>query len=205
MDEHDRGSRGVLAWALIVLAVFTLIAAYWSRPRTSAARPGISWMRLPAGPAVELWLSTADRRLRLARQPDIAITAPAADSADVVIDLHQTYQSIVGFGAALTDASAWLIQHKLDERQRSALLRELFGPPPGLDLNMTRLTIGASDFSLQQYTPALLPRRRRGGRRRAQTPGEPRPDAPARRRGRHHARAPWVSPTAARAGYWPGH
>ena len=38
------------------------------------------------------------------------------------------------------------------ELQRSALLSEMFGPPPSLDLNMARLTIGASDFSLQPYT-----------------------------------------------------
>ncbi|MFZ0872228.1 MAG: glycoside hydrolase family 30 beta sandwich domain-containing protein, partial [Rhodanobacter sp.] len=41
--------------------------------------------------------------------------------------------------------------------QRGALLQELFGPAPGLNLNMMRLTIGASDFSLQQYTLDDLP------------------------------------------------
>ena len=152
MDERDRVSRWVVIASLLVLALFTLAAAYWSRPGAPAARPGVTWMPLPAKPGIELWLSTADRRLRLARQPDIEINANEAPPADVVIDIHKTYQSIVGFGAALTDASAWLIQHKLDEQQRSALLHELFGPPPGLDLSMTRLTIGASDFSLQQYT-----------------------------------------------------
>ena len=106
----------------------------------------------PLGPVVQLWLSTEDRKLRLARQPDIETDEDAASSADVVIDTRNTYQSIVGFGAALTDSSAWLIQNKLSEQQRSALLDEVFGPPPGLDLNMARLTIGASDFSLQPYT-----------------------------------------------------
>jgi glucosylceramidase len=64
---------------------------------------------------------------------------------------------MVGFGAALTDASSWLIQNRLNEVQRKALLRELFGPPPGLNMNMTRLTIGASDFSRQPYTLDDLP------------------------------------------------
>ncbi|WP_254427217.1 glycoside hydrolase family 30 beta sandwich domain-containing protein [Rhodanobacter sp. C01] len=106
----------------------------------------------PLGPVVQLWLSTADGTLRLARQPDIETDVDEASSADVVIDTRKTYQSIVGFGAALTDSSAWLIQNKLSEQQRGALLNDVFGPSPGLDLNMVRLTIGASDFSLQPYT-----------------------------------------------------
>ena len=157
MDERDGGSRWVVIASLLVLAVFTLATAYWSRPRAPGAKPAVTRAPLPAKPGIELWLSTADRRLRLARQPDIETSAHETSPADVVIDIHKTYQSIVGFGAALTDASAWLIQNKLDEGQRSALLHELFGPPPGLNLNMTRLTIGASDFSLQQYTLDDLP------------------------------------------------
>ena len=58
----------------------------------------------PLGPVVQLWLSTEDRKLRLARQPDIETDEDAASSADVVIDTRNTYQSIVGFGAALTDS-----------------------------------------------------------------------------------------------------
>jgi glucosylceramidase len=106
---------------------------------------------------VQVWLSTADRKQRLARQPDVAMTVRAALPKDVVIDIHATYQTMVGFGAALTDASAWLIQNRMNPLQRGAFLRDMFGPPPGLDLNMTRLTIGASDFSLKSYTLDDMP------------------------------------------------
>ena len=55
--------------------------------------------------------------------------------------------------ASITDASAWLIQHKMTGPQREALLDELFGAPPaGLGLSFTRLTIGASDFSRTHYS-----------------------------------------------------
>ncbi|WP_460876014.1 glycoside hydrolase family 30 protein [Rhodanobacter koreensis] len=148
--------RGIPRWTAIAsIAVITLLALaalHVSRRRaTTPAVPIIPAMYTP-GPVVQLWLSTEGRSLRLARQPDIETSAADASPVDVVIDTRKTYQSIVGFGAALTDASAWLIQNKLSGLQRSALLRELFGPPPGLNLNMTRLTIGASDFSLQPYT-----------------------------------------------------
>ena len=101
---------------------------------------------------VELWLSTADRRLKLAQQPDIEMSPRGTLPADVVVDVHKTYQAMVGFGAAMTDSSAWLIQNKLNTFQRTALLQELYGRPPNIDLNMMRLTIGASDFSLKPYT-----------------------------------------------------
>ena len=157
MDDR----KGVSGWLAVVsialitaFALFALGAAHREQaPRAVVEAPPPR----PVMPLVQVWLSTADRRLRLARQPDIEMTARAALPGDVVIDTHATYQSMVGFGAALTDASAWLMQNRMSEAQRTALLREMFGPPPGLNMSMTRLTIGASDFSLQPYTLDDLP------------------------------------------------
>jgi glucosylceramidase len=159
MDEDN----GVPIWlAIAMIASITAIAltsahAFRAEPPPVAAKPKVAPAPRPVVPLVQLWLSTADRRLRLARQPDIEMVASNELPHDVVIDTHATYQSMVGFGAAMTDASAWLIQNRMSERQRTALLREMFGPPPGLNMNMTRLTIGASDFSLKPYSLDDLP------------------------------------------------
>ncbi|HUW53823.1 MAG TPA: glycoside hydrolase family 30 beta sandwich domain-containing protein [Rhodanobacter sp.] len=154
MGEHGRASRWTAIPFHALIAVLTLAAVYGARPRTQTVKPIVVASPLPAQAAVKLWLSTADRRLRLAQQPDIETSAQPGAPANVVIhiDIHKTYQSIVGFGAALTDSSAWLLQNKMNGPQRNALLQELFGPPPNLNLTMTRLTIGASDFSLKRYT-----------------------------------------------------
>ncbi|MDE1894767.1 MAG: glycosyl hydrolase [Xanthomonadaceae bacterium] len=157
MSEQGGSGRRIVPWLFSCLAAVTTLALYVSRLGLHTAAPVFVPPPPPARATVELWLSTADRRLQLVRQPDIEMSAPPAAAVDVVIDTGKTYQSIVGFGAALTDSSAWLIQNELDERQRAALLQELFGPPPNLNLNMTRLTIGASDFSLQRYTLDDLP------------------------------------------------
>jgi glucosylceramidase len=158
MGEYDRFAGRVVVTLLFLLAMVTLTAGYWAAPHDLGVKPVPAGVQpRPPTAGVELWLSTQDRRLRLARQADLAIGAADHSPADIVIDIHQRYQTIVGFGAALTDASAWLLQNKLTGRQRSALLQELFGPPPQLNLNMTRLTIGGSDFSLQQYTLDDLP------------------------------------------------
>ncbi|MBL7372816.1 glycosyl hydrolase, partial [Escherichia coli] len=81
-----------------------------------------------------------DKSALLARQPSLPLRR--GGTAAITVDPGQRYQRMVGFGAAITDASAWLIQHRLDPRQRGALLRELFGNE-GLGFAFTRLTIGA--------------------------------------------------------------
>src|SRR5437899_6120195 len=113
----------------------------------------------PQGPAVQLWLTTASGAKLLSRETDVHFDSaqPPATLLRIVVDEGTTYQEMVGFGAAITDASAWLIQNRLTAAQREALLQELFGPSPGLGLSFTRLTMGASDFSLHQYSYDDMP------------------------------------------------
>ena len=159
MDE----GKGVSGWLAVLSVLFITALALASlvgsrrRPRPMAAQPAVATASRPSLPMAQVWLSTADRRLRLARQTDIPMSASAEVPKDVVIDTGATYQSMVGFGAALTDASAWLIHNQMSDAQRGALLRELYGPAPGLNLNMMRLTIGSSDFSLRPYTLDDMP------------------------------------------------
>ncbi|HTV83903.1 MAG TPA: glycoside hydrolase family 30 beta sandwich domain-containing protein [Dyella sp.] len=156
MDERKHQSNRVAAALTAVLALFTVLALTAPQAlrleQRVRADPGIVGSAYTDTTVVELWLSTADRRLKLARQPDIEMSARGPAATDIVIDTHKTYQTIVGFGAAMTDSSAWLLENKLGALQRFILLHELYGPPPGLNFNMMRVTIGASDFSLKPYT-----------------------------------------------------
>lgn len=108
----------------------------------------------PSGGDVGVWLSTGDRGKALTPGANLAWTTPAAGAdAELVVDDSRIYQEIVGFGASITDATAWLIQTKMSAPQRDALMRELFGRDGGgLGLGFTRLTIGASDFSRSHYS-----------------------------------------------------
>lgn len=107
-------------------------------------------------PAVEVWLTTPDRSALLAEQPSLRFE-PGNAPAAIAVDPATRYQKMVGFGAAITDASAWLIQRKMAPAQRRALLRDLFGRNPGIGLSFTRLTIGASDFSRSHYSYDDMP------------------------------------------------
>jgi glucosylceramidase len=114
------------------------------------------------GAAVQAWITTGDQSKLLSREPDIrfgsAMVKMAAGTPVIEVDPGVGYQQIAGFGAAITDASAYLIQQRMTPAQREALMRELFGRADvkgageGIGLSFTRLTIGASDFSRTHYS-----------------------------------------------------
>jgi len=99
-----------------------------------------------------VWLTTGDQQKLLSREADIAFSrADTAGLPTISVNDSATYQEMVGFGAAITDASASLINGLPPER-RDSLLHELFDGDAGIGLSFTRLTIGASDFSPSHYT-----------------------------------------------------
>jgi glucosylceramidase len=158
MAERGSGSRLVPAISVALISLLTLAALY--APRFGEGRR-VAVAAVPAArpymPRVDVWLSTADRRLKLAPRPGVEMAGGGTGPADIAIDIDARYQTVAGFGAAMTDASAWLIRNRLSPAQRLALLTELYGPPPNLNFNMMRLTIGASDFSLNLYTLDDIP------------------------------------------------
>ncbi|MES2441614.1 MAG: glycoside hydrolase family 30 beta sandwich domain-containing protein [Pseudomonadota bacterium] len=107
--------------------------------------------------AVEVWLTTPDQSALLAPQPALAFESGEAANP-ITVDSATRYQQMVGFGAAITDATAWLIQTKMSPAQRAALMRDLFGRDPGINLSFTRLTVGASDFSRSHYSYDDMPK-----------------------------------------------
>jgi len=105
------------------------------------------------GPAVTAWVTTGDRSRLLARENAGAFGNAAAEGLQIEVDAAQRFQKMAGFGASITDASAWLLRQRMGEPQREALLQELFGRGEGQQgFEFTRLTIGASDFSRTHYS-----------------------------------------------------
>jgi glucosylceramidase len=110
-----------------------------------------------SGDVAHAWITTGDQSRLLSPEPDLAI-APASGAVGVVLDVDETktYQAMVGFGAAMSDASAFLINNKLGT-QRDAIMRELFGRDGGLGLSFLRVPMGASDFSSRHYSYDDMP------------------------------------------------
>ena len=106
----------------------------------------------PSGFAVDVWLTTGDQTSLLEEQPDLAFQ-PGVGSGGFTIDVtpSTTYQTIEGFGAALTDSSAWLIENELNATQQADLMDLLFSPSSGIGINYLRLPMGASDFTASGF------------------------------------------------------
>jgi glucosylceramidase len=73
----------------------------------------------------------------------------------VVAIQDKTGQSMLGFGAALTE-SACLMLSRMEEGAREALLKEIFSPAEG-NFSVGRICVGSSDYAETQYDFAPVP------------------------------------------------
>jgi len=89
---------------------------------------------------------------RLATGAEIAWTkvAKRAPAADLTVDPAKPAQTILGFGAAFTDAACFTLS-RLSENDRANLLHTMFGQDRHA-LSMGRIPIGASDYSAAAYS-----------------------------------------------------
>lgn len=100
---------------------------------------------------VRVWSSSADGTRKLAPGSALSFGPAGRESDAIVIDPAARRQEVVGFGAAMTDASAQLFEQVLHRDERDQLFADLFGAD-GLALNFVRVPIGASDFSTTHYS-----------------------------------------------------
>ncbi|TFH49750.1 MAG: glycoside hydrolase, partial [Lysobacterales bacterium] len=109
--------------------------------------------------AVDVWLTKGDKSQLLSQQTDLLLKpGNGSGGFTITVDPNSTFQSIKGFGASLTDSSAWLIQNRLSGVQRDKLMKLLFAPDTGAGMNYLRLPMGASDFTASGvYTYNDLP------------------------------------------------
>ena len=82
---------------------------------------------VPVKTDVTFWMTRADRSVLFQKQTNTRLVFSSSTNSNptIEVDTTQTYQSIDGFGFALTGASATLI-NSLPENQKDALLKELF-------------------------------------------------------------------------------
>jgi glucosylceramidase len=99
-----------------------------------------------------VYLTTGDKLKLLQEEPQVNLNERADSRIVITIDTATRFQQIAGFGAALTGSSAYLINKKLNTTQRNVLLNDLFDSKSGIGISYLRVTMGASDFSLRDFT-----------------------------------------------------
>lgn len=147
--------RGVLN-TMLASAAIVILCFIGSCKDDSIPNPGPPVVPTGIGKA-SIWVTTGDKSRLLAQGQDVTITElKTVNTPTVTIDTTTALQEIEGFGAALTGSSAYVIDN-MSATQRNALLRDLFDPETGIGINYLRLTMGASDFSLADYTYNDMP------------------------------------------------
>lgn len=104
---------------------------------------------------VMAYVTTASRS-RLFSSEELEFSRPASMSPYIVrIDPSTTYQTVDGFGAAITGATSYNLM-QMTQEARTAFLKETFDPRTGIGSSLIRVPIGSSDFpargSVAEYT-----------------------------------------------------
>ncbi len=94
---------------------------------------------------VETWHTDLglDHRLEQLNDRYFGTQCSPPTALDVNIITSEIYQEIDGFGAALTNSSAWLIDNST---RREEIIEDLFSPDSGIGISYIRLAMGSSDF-----------------------------------------------------------
>lgn len=69
----------------------------------------------------------------------------------ITLDPTQKFQTMDGFGAAITGSTCYNLM-KMSKEDRTKFLTETFSDEKGMGMNYIRIAIGCSDFSLSEYT-----------------------------------------------------
>jgi glucosylceramidase len=95
-----------------------------------------------------LWLTTPDKSSLLSVQPAALPFSSSTEQLPAIeVNDMQQFQSIEGFGFALTGGSAQLLM-RMSAPRRAALLKQLFSSDgDGIGVSYLRVTIGASDMN----------------------------------------------------------
>lgn len=104
------------------------------------------------GDTLNTWLTKSDATVLLQKQNAVAFTTGSNSYSTITVDDSKTFQTIDGFGYALTGGSAYVI-NQLDANTKNNLLQELFGEGENsIGISYLRISIGASDLNASVFT-----------------------------------------------------
>ena len=97
-------------------------------------------------------LTTTDTRTYDLKESTVEFEPQASMSPkNILLNPEQTYQTMQGFGAALTGSSAFCLK-LMKQEDRTAFLKKTYSQTEGYGSSYVRIAIGCSDFSLREYT-----------------------------------------------------
>src|ERR1700758_3558019 len=110
---------------------------------------------------IKVYRTTPDLKQALHRDSDLHFknvkTQSGSDAVVIDIDAQQRFQAMDGFGASITDSSAWLLHDQLSPAARQEVMRNLFDPRKGIGISFLRQPLGASDLARNHYSYDDMP------------------------------------------------
>lgn len=101
---------------------------------------------------VEIYVTTADKSKIFEKHIVKTSSKPVSKLyANINLDSQKTFQEIDGFGVAITGSTCYNLL-KMSPKNRKKLLKETFNPKTGMGFSYIRISLGCSDFSLEEYT-----------------------------------------------------
>ncbi|WP_260735894.1 glycoside hydrolase family 30 protein [Tunturiibacter lichenicola] len=102
---------------------------------------------------VKAYETTADLSETMHELPPIAfVSGSSRTPLTITVNDKERGQSMDGFGASITEGSAWLLQDNLSPAARLQVMTKLFDPVHGAGLNFLRQPIGSTDLSRDTYS-----------------------------------------------------
>src|SRR5258708_8449088 len=102
---------------------------------------------------VSVWLTTDDRKALLQPKPEAFFSGGTSLSLPtLVIDDRAAHQVIEGFGASMTDSSAYLLAEVLPTENLPSVMLSLFDHAQGIGVSFLRNPMGASDLARTVYS-----------------------------------------------------
>ena len=102
----------------------------------------------------EVYVTARSTSDRITRQEPVAFESnlqPDEHIPTIILDRNKTFQTIIGIGGALTDASAETF-YKMPEAKQNEMLTALFDRTKGNGFSLCRTNIHSCDFSSDGYT-----------------------------------------------------
>lgn len=100
---------------------------------------------------IEAYVTTANRTMLFQQVAINFNTKPNMAPTTVTINPDQSFQTMDGFGAAVTGSTCYNLL-KMSQADRTQFLREAFDPQTGMGYSYIRISIGCSDFSLEEFS-----------------------------------------------------
>ena len=123
-------------------------------PEESVSTPSAPPEITMQGKVATVYTTASETELRLAQTGEVTFAAaaqPLESEVSIFVNPKKSFQSFLGIGGAITDASAEVFA-QLPEAKQQEFLTAYYDPEQGIGYSLCRTPIHSSDFSSGSYT-----------------------------------------------------